>query len=143
MRLVLGCWLSDLHGREESSRIRAFLVVSTMRIASYAAAVEASAVLVQAGARAIAAAVPADALGIAAGDLSVVGVLSAVACIDSTMHRRCVRRWRWLAFVSLWAGFCGADSMSFASASLDGIPRGMWLEAREYRKLTNRPKSTD
>ena len=109
VRLVLSCWLSDLHGREESSRIRAFLVVSTMRIASYAAAVEASAVLVQAGARAIAAAVPADALGIAAGDLSVVGVLSAVACIDSTMHRRCVRRWRWLAFVSLWAGFCCAD----------------------------------
>ena len=109
VRLVLSCWLSDLHGREESSRIRAFLVVSTMRIASYAAAVEASAVLVQAGARAIAAAVPADALGITAGDLSVVGVLSAVACIDSTMHRRCVRRWRWLAFVSLWAGFCCAD----------------------------------
>ena len=108
-RLVLSCWRSDLHGREESSRIRAFLAVITIRIASYAAAMEASAVLVQAGALAIAAAVPADAFGIAAGDLSVVGVLSAVACIDLTMHRRCVRRWRWLAFASMWAGFCCVD----------------------------------
>ena len=27
----------------------------------------------------------------------------------STMHRRCVRRWRWLAFASMWAGFCCVD----------------------------------
>ena len=30
-----------------------------------------------------------------------------------------------------------------SSASLDGIPRGMWVEAKKCSKLTNRPKSTD
>ena len=36
-----------------------------------------------------------------------------------------------------------ADFLRESSKALDGVPRGMWLEAREYRKLVNRPKSSD
>ena len=36
-----------------------------------------------------------------------------------------------------------ADFLRESSTSLDGIPRWMWLEAKDYRKLTSRPKSSD
>ena len=36
-----------------------------------------------------------------------------------------------------------ADFLRESSAALDGMPRGMWLEAKEYRKLTSLPKSSD
>ena len=36
-----------------------------------------------------------------------------------------------------------ADFLRESSTSLDGIPRGMWLEAKDYRKLTSRTKSSD
>ena len=36
-----------------------------------------------------------------------------------------------------------ADFLRESSMSLDGIPRGMWLEAKDYRKLTSRTKSSD
>ena len=36
-----------------------------------------------------------------------------------------------------------ADFLRESSAALDGLPRGMWLEAKEYRKLTSLPKSSD
>ena len=54
-------------------------------------------------------------------------VISAVACIDATLHRRCVRRWRWLAFVSLWAGFCCAD-FALGEVHLDWA-RHLWRYA--------------
>ena len=36
-----------------------------------------------------------------------------------------------------------ADFLRESSTSLGGIPRGMWLEAKDYRKLTSRTKSSD
>ena len=36
-----------------------------------------------------------------------------------------------------------ADFLRESSAALDGIPQGMWLEAKEYQKLTSMPKSSD
>ena len=97
-RLLAYTWVDDLLGTtRQFSRLRAFITMSAMRVASYAVVFELAAALVQ-----LVPSVSTDVAGAGTVDVAAVALALAVSGVDATVHRQHVRRARWACWLAVF-----------------------------------------